>query len=48
MSDITPLQKERIKNILRRANTLMLEDQKQQQLNELRLKKIIKHLIIGL
>jgi len=46
MSDITPLQKERIKNILRRANTLMLEEQKQQQLNELRLKKIIRHLIL--
>jgi len=46
MSDITPLQKERIKNILRRANTLMLEDKKQQELNEIRLKKIIKHLIL--
>ena len=46
MSDITPLQKERIKNILRRANTLMLEDKKQQELNEIRLKKIIRHLIL--
>ena len=46
MSDNIPLQEERIKNILRRANALMEEEEKQQYVNDSRLKKIIRHLIL--